>query len=80
MRANAREQGYTTEWSNFARTFLKSRPVCEVCRVNPSYVCGHWVMSGREMMEKNGKFILNPTLYKALCRSCNALSKHRRGI
>ena len=79
MRQPSHARGYDARWSAFAKSFLKARPKCEICG-KPSVVCGHWVMSAESMIEAHGQMVLDTKLYKALCRSCNALSKTRRGI
>lgn len=80
-RPTSYQRGYNNAWFRFAAKFRKEHPICEVCKSNLTTVCGHWEMSGSEMLKiNNGEFILNTKLYKGLCKSCNAKSKFYRGI
>lgn len=57
-------------WRTFSRKFLKAHPVCVLCGL-PSQVTDHFLQSAWRMIAEAGRFILEPGLYRPLCRVCN---------
>lgn len=70
QRPSASQRGYDHSWHQFARTFLESHPVCAVCG-KPSQCVDHKAIPAEIMLDMYGRFDLDPSLYQALCFSCN---------
>ncbi len=68
---------YNRQWSAFSKAFLSRNPVCVLCG-RPSESTDHFAMSASDMVRQYGKFILDPSLYRALCTSCNTKQRWRR--
>jgi hypothetical protein len=69
-RPTATQRGYDHSWHKFASDFLKANPTCALCGKSAECV-DHKSVPAEIMMDMYGRFDLNPSLYQALCYSCN---------
>lgn len=69
-RISAVKRGYDHSWNKFARHFLDRNPTCAICG-KPAQCVDHKEIPAEIMIDMFGKFDLDPSLYQALCFSCN---------
>lgn len=75
--SNITQHYNTTEWKSFSKKMITKQPYCSICQSEQNLVLDHWVMSAWEMINTFGQFVLDETMYRVLCVSCNS---KRRGV
>lgn len=70
-RANSHQRGYTRQWANASKRFLKSHPFCVECNKNgqatPSTETDHVIPHRGNMA-----LFWDPNNWQALCHSCHS--------
>lgn len=73
-RGTAKERGYGSDWKRFRAWILKKRPICEVCKEQPSSTVHH-----DTPIEVDPSLKLRADNVIACCRDCHERVERDRG-